>query len=243
MEKAVSESGEATGARTSLLVQRIGKRLGQACSLGTTFTLATYLSSCPYLQSMDKGELFRKVFHLCAPLFLLYYAVPSDMWGLGPTREIVLLVILLMVLTFDLTRYGMGVTLPFLRGYEARRISAYSWAAIGFTIAVTIFPMHLVVPVIFGLGWTDPLIGVLRRRKSKLYPALPVVVYFIICAMAFALMGAMGVLYLLLMPAIGALTAVAAESPRFGYVDDDFLMQIVPLAALWAMEYAWTALL
>jgi dolichol kinase len=192
---------------------------------------------------MDKGEMFRKGFHLCAPLFLLYYAVPSDMWGLGPTREIVLLAVLTMVLVFDAMRYGMGVTLPFLRSYEERRISAYSWAAIGFTMAIIFFPTHLVVPVIFGLGWTDPLIGLLRRRRSRLYPALPVIAYFAICAVAFALMGFMGIFHLLVLSAVGAVTAVAVEFPRLRHVDDDFLMQVVPLAAMWAVEYAWMSLL
>ena len=191
---------------------------------------------------MDKGELFRKGFHLCAPLFLLYYAVPSDMWGLGPTREIVLLVVLTVVLVFDAMRYGMGVTFPFLRSYEERRISAYSWAAIGFTMAVIFFPMHLVVPVIFGLGWTDPLIGLLRRRRSRLYPALPVIAYFVICATAFGILGFIDIFHLIALSVVGAVTAVAVEFPRLMYVDDDFLMQIVPLAAMWVLEYAWVAL-
>ena len=191
---------------------------------------------------MEKGELFRKGLHLCAPLALLYYAVPEDMWGLGPTREIVLLSVMAIVLTFDGVRCGMGAALPILRSYEERRVSAYSWAIAGATIALLLSPMHLVVPVIFGLAWTDPLIGLLRRRRSRLYPTLPIVAYFIICAAAFALMGFMNALYLIALPAIGAVVAVAVEFPRLRYVDDDFLMQVVPLAAMWALEFAWLAM-
>ena len=58
-----------------------------------------------YPSAMENGEIFRKVFHLCAPAFLVYYLVPADAWGLLPSvegvlepREVLLLAVLAVVL-------------------------------------------------------------------------------------------------------------------------------------------------
>ncbi|MEW5936561.1 MAG: hypothetical protein AB1665_01920 [Candidatus Thermoplasmatota archaeon] len=188
---------------------------------------------------MSKGELFRRAFHLCAPVFLVYYAMPGDMWGLGVSREQLLLIVLAGVLMIEAARYAKGITFLGLRDYEAKRISAYAWAGMGLTIAFLCFPMHLVVPVVFGIGWTDPLIGVLRKRSSSLYPGLPFLLYSMICACAFALLNLCEIFYLLPLPLIGSAAALASEYPKSRVVDDDFLMQVVPLGVMYLVEHLY----
>lgn len=188
---------------------------------------------------MSKGELFRRAFHLCAPVFLVYYAVPVDMWGLGLSREQCLLTVLSGVLILEAVRYAKGIRFFGLRDYETRHISAYAWAGMGITIAFLFFPMHLVIPVVFGIGWTDPLIGMLRKRSSPLYPGLPFLLYAAICACSFAFLGLRDLLHLLLLPIIGSAAALSSEYPKIAVVDDDFLMQVVPLGAMYLAEYLY----
>jgi dolichol kinase len=179
---------------------------------------------------MDRGHLLRRMFHLSGPIVLGYYLLPEPFFGIP--RMAWVLATLAAILSLEAIRLGTGFEILGLREYERDRLSAYAWAGIGITIGFALFPMELVVPSVFGLCWVDPVIGEMRRRKMmKHYPAVPLILYFSIALAWLAFLmpedGApiVGVAF------FGSVTAIAAERPKLA-VDDDFLMLVVPLAAM-----------
>lgn len=183
---------------------------------------------------MDTGYALRRLVHMCAPLFLVYYALPDAIEGAD--KRWLLVAVLVVVLVFEALRLALGWRLVGMRDYEGGRLSAFAWAAIGLTFTFLLFPLELAAPAVLGMALTDPLIGELRRRKSPLYPLLPSVVYFVLVMTTFELL--MGGLWqVVAASAAGTVLAIGVERTRTKYVDDDFLMMVVPLlgmsAVLW----------
>lgn len=184
---------------------------------------------------MDRPHLFRRIFHLCAPLFLAYYLVP-DTFLLLPKFYWVLIV-LLALLILEAIRLATGWMFFGLRDYEKDRLSAFAWAGIGITLAFFFFPPEFVACTIFGIGWVDPLIGELRSRGLKRwYPSIPLLAYFAIVFFSLLVLTNLPVSAILVLGITGSMTAVAAEGPKLP-VDDDFLMLMVPLLVLTATAH------
>jgi hypothetical protein len=183
---------------------------------------------------MDLGHVFRRMVHLCTPVFLVYYWLPDPLWIGGPGRQISVLALLLIVLNFELWRLRKKPQIIGTRPYEMNRLSAAAWAALAFTIAFLFFPLQYSAPALIGMGWVDPLIGELRARKSKLYPAVPLLVYF---AIAFVTLGVLTSQWLVALIASLPATrlAITVENTKTRYLDDDFVMAIVPLLAIFAV--------
>ena len=182
-------------------------------------------------------HLFRRLFHLASPIFLLYYWIPEDLGNprTGLTREAVLVLVAGTVLAVDLGRLALRIPVFGLRKYEAGRLSAYAWGTIGLAVGFAFFSPILVIPVFCGMAWIDPLCA--WSRRTGRYPWLPAAAY----AGAFAFM--LGILRALNPLQIAALTAIAtpvallAEYPDVRVVDDDFLMTVVPLLVLAPLFY------
>jgi dolichol kinase len=179
---------------------------------------------------MDKGHIFRRLFHLCGPLILVYYLLPHRMFHIS--REAWLLAGLAILLSIEAVRLLRGKVFFGLREYEGRQISAYAWAGMGATIGFLLFPEVLVACAIFGLCWVDPLIGEMRRRRlMRHYPAVPLIVYFAIAAACLMALSDRGWIAVLAIAIVGSFSAVAIEKHRLP-VDDDFTMLIVPLVVM-----------
>lgn len=181
---------------------------------------------------MDRAHLFRRAFHLCAPLFLVYYLVPQDMWGLGISRETFLLIVFSILMIFESIRLATGRIFFGLRDYEKKQLSAYAWASIGITIAFLFFPPVFVICAVVGVGWTDPLIGELRRKWKKGYPAIPLAVYFLIIVGCLQMFSEILLFAQLFIASLAAVVAITVECPKIKQVDDDFLMLVVPLVVM-----------
>ncbi len=183
---------------------------------------------------MDYGHWTRRLVHMCAPLFLVYYLIPDEVFG--ASKEAGLVLLLALVLAFEAVRLWRGWTFLGLRDYEAGRVSAFAWASVGLTFTFLFFPVELAAPAITGMAFTDPLIGELRRRKSPLYPLLPIAFYFLlVLAIFIALMG--WGWQVLIASIVGTFLAISVERIRTKYVDDDFLMMVVPLLGMAAVLY------
>ena len=126
-----------------------------------------------------KKELFRRMLHMTAMFFLVYYLLPSELIP-GFYKWQGLIIVLIMVLVTESIRLKKHAVFPGMRDYERTQISAFAWFAIGMTLALLFFKMQYVVPVIIGLALIDPLIGEIRQRRKKLYPTVPFVLYWII---------------------------------------------------------------
>ncbi len=77
----------------------------------------------------------------------------------------------------------------------------------------------------------DPVIGVLRSRKSHLYPWLPFVLYLSLSTIVLSLFLGPG-LRIVIAAIAASVAAILAEGFKTRYVDDDFLMLVVPLIVM-----------
>ena len=189
---------------------------------------------------MDRDHLFRRLFHLCAPLFLLYYIVPEIFWGLPKFYWVILTLAFLTVL--ESIRLASGRVFFGMRKYERGQLSAYFWAGLGLTLAFAFFSPMFVACAVFGIGWVDPLIGEMRKRKKmKYYPHIPLLAYFLIVLGCLLTFSDIGLVTIMVLGAVASASAIAIEKPRLP-LDDDFLMLVVPLIVLTAF-YEWVKII
>jgi len=185
---------------------------------------------------------FRRLFHLASPVFLLYYWVPEEIGTTGIRRQALLLLVVGTVLALDVGRIALRIPVFGLRKYEAGRISAYAWGTIALAIGFVFFPPVLVIPAFCGMAWIDPLCAWTRRTRR--YPSLPAIAYAVVFASVLVVIGSgLDSLEIAALTGIATPVALLAEYPDIRVVDDDFLMTIVPLIALWPLLGAITALL
>lgn len=183
---------------------------------------------------VEKGAMTRRLVHLATPVFLVYYFLPSPLWQGGPTREAGLLILLAAVLVFEAVRLYRGFRVLGMREYEKKQISAAAWAAIALTFAFLLFPFEYAAPIIAGMAWVDPIIATVRR--TGWYPYLPFAVHLGIMMSAFALLTPF-TWRIILAGVVASILAIASESCKTRYVDDDCLMIVVPLVGLAAVLY------
>jgi len=187
-------------------------------------------------------HMFRRLFHLASPVFLLYYWVPEEIGTTGIRRQALLLLVVGTVLALDVGRIALRIPVFGLRKYEAGRISAYAWGTIALAIGFVFFPPVLVIPAFCGMAWIDPLCAWTRRTRR--YPSLPATAYAVVFASVLVVIGSgLDSLEIAALTGIATPVALLAEYPDIRVVDDDFLMTIVPLIALWPLLGAITALL
>lgn len=180
---------------------------------------------------MDRETVLRRAVHVSTPAFLAYYLLPDPLWEGGITRTEGLLIALAVVLVFEAARMAFKIRIPGMREYEYRRTSAAAWAALGMVFTFLFFPFEYAAPAFLGMGWVDPLIGELRKRDSPLYPWLPTIVYFLLVLTALSLLVGIGPGVMVASLAATVL-GIGVERLRTRYVDDDFLMLVVPLVAI-----------
>jgi hypothetical protein len=190
---------------------------------------------------MDRSNLLRRTVHLLIALAPLYYLLPVEFEAFPVRRWQLLIAFFIAVAMFEAIRLRRGITFTGLRPHEGHSIASFAWAAAGITVALWLMPMEIATPVLIGMGLCDPLAGELRRsgaRKSSQI-ALPLGVYIVICVAALATMTESSAALILLISIIGSSLAVATERHRIPLLDDDFLMIVVPGAA---MSLLWLGL-
>jgi hypothetical protein len=188
---------------------------------------------------MDQGHLLRRLVHLCTPLFLVYYWLPPKLGTID--KPILLLILLVVVLNFEYIRIHRQWRIIGMREYEAQRMSAAAWAALAMAFAFLFFPVEYAAPAVIGMGLIDPLIGELRSRKSNLYPALPTVLHFAIVLTTLSVM--IGFDYRAVLATLVATPlAIYFEKTRWRFIDDDFLMIVLPLLGIAAVYYLTSSL-
>jgi len=180
---------------------------------------------------MEAGPALRRIVHLSTPVFLIYYFLPDPLWTGGPARVLGLLIFLMIVLVAEALRLMYRPKIIGMRDYEQANISAGAWAAMGMTFALLFFPIGYSAPAFMGMGWVDPVIGDLRRKSSPLYPSVPLILYFLIVLVSMAVIMGPTVSVILTSLVVSPL-AIWAERLKTRYVDDDFLMIVVPLIAI-----------
>lgn len=184
---------------------------------------------------MDKGHMFRRIFHMSSAVLLVYYLLPERIYFMP--REVLMLSFLAAVLVIEAVRIKTGTVFFGLRGYEGKQISAYAWGAAAIAICFLFFPMVFVVPSVLGMALIDPLIGEVRRNKEEWYPYVPGVCYAVMLFLCLFFLSGFGLAFLITFTAAGTATALLVEYPKLKYVDDDFLMVMGPVFVLTLMDF------
>ncbi len=171
--------------------------------------------------------------HSLAWIFLVYYLLPVDIYG--HSRKLLLLIVVITILGFEVIRLYKGWLIFGMRHYEGYQIAAYAWATMAAAVALLLFPMHFAVVCLLGMGLIDPMIGEMRGRKPESYPYIPLICWALIAFISLIFLTEYSIITVLILAAIGSAVAVASEFPSL-IIDDDFLMVVVPLFALRAVE-------
>jgi hypothetical protein len=187
-------------------------------------------------------RLWRRILHGLGALVVLYYVLPSRLFVVVSTEEVIL-ALLALVLLLEAARQLGALELPTVRPFEKDRVASFAYYSIALVAAVLVFPEPIGATVAVGTALVDPLIGELRgsARFRSYYPGLPITLYTIIGLGAFLATTTRDYDSSLLLAFAAALVAVAAERPKNRWVDDDLLMTIAPALLLLALVTLWPA--
>ena len=183
------------------------------------------------------GQVLRRLVHISAPVFLIYYYLPDPVFPGLISKQPGLFLFLALILIIEAFRLYFSPHIIGMRDYENYRISAAAWTAMALTISLAFFPIEIALPVILGMAWVDPIMGIMRARKSKLYPAIPIVLYFVL--MIVPLTYFFGLTPLVMIASVVAtFLGIMSEIKKNWYIDDDFIMIIIPLLGLYTIFLA-----
>ncbi len=175
------------------------------------------------------GHILRRSIHVCVFLLpLLYYAHAKQVANhLSITPSCLLIGILLLTVVLDLLRIKMGWTFFGQRVFESGRPSSFAWGLISVCLVLLLAPSKVfAIPIIWSCAFVDPVVGELRRVRIN-----PLLVYIIgavevivIWVCLWSWLGTPLYLAFLMAP-----ITVALEWPKLRWIDDNALMQIIPL--------------
>jgi dolichol kinase len=175
---------------------------------------------------------FRRVFHTFAASFLFYYLLPDEEW-INVIKIIVpiILVVCLIVIEYHRLRGALDHQRFFgLRNYEKKRPASYLYFGIAVLLLFLLFPQQIAIPCILCASFTDPIIGETRYHlgKKKAY-----LIGFIISLFFFFITWYRAEWWILILVSlIGATGALAGEAKKLRYIDDDFMIQMLPALLL-----------
>jgi hypothetical protein len=180
---------------------------------------------------MDGPALFRRAFHLASPVFLAYYVLP-DTLGVNIPKLSAAVLFVGTAGCIEIARFALGVKLIGLRPYEGNRVSAYAQGMLGLAFGLFVIQdLRIVVPVFLGMAWIDPLSAYCRKRSRS--RVLPATAYFALFFATVLVMGWFSPSHALLYAAAATAVAIVVEGPKIPQVDDDLLMQVVPMVVLY----------
>lgn len=186
---------------------------------------------------------WRRILHGLGAAVLVYYLLPPGVL-FGLPNAVIPLLALAAVLILEALRLTGRVEIPVIRPYEAHRLASYAYFAIALVVAVLLFPEPIAAAVILGTAIVDPFAGELRlsARYRRLYPTAPFVAYVALAVVALVGVGHYPALSALGLAVLAALLALLAEWPKWGPVDDDLAMTLLPGVVLDLVTYFVPAL-
>jgi len=172
--------------------------------------------------------------HVIGASVLIYYALPTNFFLIAP-KEYVLLAALAVVLVLEVLRHTVGLELPTIRGYETHRIGSYVFYSLALVLAVLLFPLPVGAAVVLGTAAVDPIAGELRRRERPVLVTVgvPFGTYAVLAFIGLAGLGGWPVGWSAVLALLAAPIAVAAERPKWPWIDDDLVMTLVPALFLY----------
>jgi len=178
---------------------------------------------------------WRRILHLFGGLVLVYYALPTDFFVIAPKADI-LLAAFAALLVLEALRHTAGLELPTIRPYESHRIASFVFFALALVLAVLLLPLPIGAAVVLGTSIVDPVAGELRRQSASpvLTVGIPLGAYGLLAFVGLVAIGGWPAGPSALLAVVAAPLAVAAERPKWPWVDDDLVMTFVPGLFLYA---------
>jgi len=175
---------------------------------------------------------YRRVFHTFGATFLLYYMLPDVDW-INLLKILIPLVVIVFAISLEFLRLSGKISSEHffgLRFYEKNRIGSYLFFGVAVLILLVFFPQQIAIPCILCACIADPVMGEVRLRLGKTWVYI---VGFLICSFFFIVTWYRADLWILfLITFVGAAGAVVGEVKKFWWLDDDFMIQILPAVLL-----------
>ncbi len=181
------------------------------------------------INSLDfDAHWYRRVFHTFGASFLFYYILPDIDWinilklWIPPLLVIFVIILEILRLTGKISsNHFFG-----LRMYEKKRIGSYIFFAVAILILLRFFPQQIAIPCILCATLGDPIIGEIRRHFNMNYAYL---FGFLVCMFFFIVTWFKSDVFLIvLVSIIGGFGAIIGETKKFWWLDDDFMIQMIP---------------
>jgi len=175
---------------------------------------------------------FRRAFHTFAASFLFYYLLPDEEW-MNNIKIVVPIIIVfcMIVIEYRRLRGALDHQRFFgLRSYEKKQPASYLYFGIAVVLLFLLFPQQIAIPCILCASFTDPIIGETRYYlgKKKAYT-----IGFIVSLFFFLMTWYRAEWWILILVSIiGAAGAVIGEAKKLRFIDDDFLIQMIPAVLL-----------
>lgn len=180
--------------------------------------------------------LWRRIMHGLGALVLVYFVFPTNFFVIAP-KEYVLLAVLAAAVLLEVLRHAGAVELPTIRPYEKHRVASFVYYALALAGAVLLLPVPIAAAVVLGTALVDPIAGGLRAsvRFRAYYPAVPFVVYVGLAFVGMGVLGGWPTGWALVLALPAAVVALAAEYPKYPWLDDDLVMTFAPAIFLYAV--------
>lgn len=187
---------------------------------------------------VSRETIVRRGVHALIALAPLYYLLPVEIEPLGVHRWMLLVLFLFSIIAFESVRLAKGWKLFGLRPHETRQIASFAWAAAGITATLWLFPMEIATAALVGMALVDPLAGVLRGAGTRdpVTVSSSSIAYFAIALSALLVVGDLALPGCLAVALVGTVLAIPSEWFEVPYVDDDFLMLVIPAAGMTALS-------
>jgi len=189
-----------------------------------------------FLERMNAIEVdahwFRRVFHTFAASFLIYYFLPDEGWLFAIKRcTIIGILLVLIIIEYYRFRGDIKNTRFFgLRGYEQHRPAGYLFFGAGTVLLFLFFPQQIVIPCLLCAAFIDPLMGEMRFYFGK-YNAI--LAGFVVSLFFFSITWYRAEWWVIAIVAVaGGTVVVLSEAKKLPYIDDDFMIQILPAVLL-----------
>ncbi|ATN85343.1 hypothetical protein [Coxiella burnetii] len=178
------------------------------------------------------GHILRRFIHLSMLIIpFLYYSYAKSRFNLfGLSYKSLLLVIIGLMLLFEIVRLKRGWLLWGQREREGKNFSSLAWTIVSLCLVLLLAPgKQYAIPIIWSCAIVDPLLGELRRTQlSRTWIVfIGIVVVMIIWGLASWWFKLDWLLVLLMGPLV-----VILEWPNFRWLDDNALVQLVPLLVI-----------
>lgn len=173
------------------------------------------------------GHILRRSIHVSmAALPLLYYQYGVIFASrLGFSSRVLLLVLLLGLCALEGMRLWFGVICIGQRPYETKRVSSFTFGAFGIIVVLLCTQQMYAIPIIFSCALVDPLMGELRELLPYYLTAIiGMLTVWGIWTMCHWYLSTPELLAYVMGPLI-----VLLEKPNYYWIDDNLLMQLVPL--------------